>query len=58
MEGEIKIRIPLIPELQVHSPNFAQLAKNKNLVAQLEAICSEWEQKISSILDKELPTVS
>lgn len=57
IEGEIKIRIPAIPELEVAHPNIAQLAKNKNLVQTLEQLCSEWEQRISQILKQELPTV-
>jgi len=57
LEGEIKIRIPVIPELEVVDPNLQNLAKNGVLVTQLETTCIEWEQRILNILEKELPKV-
>ncbi len=56
-EGAIKLRIPVIPELEGPHPNIAELAQNKEFVEMLEGLCSEWEQRLQHILKNELPTV-
>lgn len=57
MEGEIKLRIPNIPELRASHPDILELANNKNFVSMLENLVNEWEQRIGSILKEELPKV-
>lgn len=56
LESEIKIKIPIIIELEGANPNLKALAKNKQFVASLETTIHEWETRIANILEKELPT--
>lgn len=56
LESEIKIKIPIILELEGPNPNLKALAKNKQFVAHLETIVHEWETRVANILEKELPT--
>lgn len=56
MESEIKIKIPIIVELEGDNPDLKQLAGNKQFVASLEKICHEWETRISDIIEKDLPS--